>query len=675
MKSTMGMQLAANFWDNSILDEWEIPFGLWVEEIVFWLTNHIGWLLDAIKWPVDQLLNFVIDDLLQTWLPWPLVLVLFVLLGAFTRNLVVGLGAAGALLICGLLGNEYWDLTMETLGMIIVAVFICSLIGIPLGVLAARVDSVWTRLRPILDGMQVVHPFVYLLPIIFLFGVRRTPGVLATLVFAAPPLIRLTNLGIRQVPDDVVEAARAFGASERRVLREVQLPLARPAIMAGLNQTLLMSLSMVGIVAIIAGGGLGQPILRALATADIPTGAAAGAGLYFVGVLLDRISQPEDSDKNQSLFARIRSVYANRLDPDVPDVPDLTAAQQSVADMVVAAEDRERPEALSRGGVVGVLVGAGLALVSVFLDWGVDGGRISSWARPDDVDLPGGHMGLHATGGSWFAVVAAILAATLVALTIAHLAKLSVIGPPSHDAGLLALLSIALVVVAGAFHTVAVRGEAYTTGTGAWLAVAGGALATVAALALVGEVQRDGHQIVGVREVIVAAMLALFVALAGGAGGWILDQRSDAAEIAAELAANADGANQGGVAAEILAEAMSGTRRVSISGLAEEGPRLGFIVIILAVLSFLVAAGRAITRGRIQHILAAILAGLGLALAGVAIAWIASIVRIDTAQLTPGASSFLTLCGGLIIAVQGWQALTRKDIPVPRVEHLAKTSS
>ena len=250
--------LASGFWDNDNLDAWEIPFGLWIEEIVFWLTTHIKGFLDAVKWPVDKLLELIIDNVLQDWLPWPVVLLLFFLLGAATRNFLVGLGSAAGLLICGLLGNEYWDLTMETIGMIIVAVLICTAIGIPLGILAARVDAFWSRLRPVLDGMQVIHPFVYLLPIIFLFGVRRTPGVLATLVFALPPIVRLTNLGIRQVPADVVEAARAFGATEIRILREVQMPLARPAIMAGLNQTLLLSLSMVGIVAIIAGGGLGQ---------------------------------------------------------------------------------------------------------------------------------------------------------------------------------------------------------------------------------------------------------------------------------------------------------------------------------------------------------------------------------------------------------------------------------
>ena len=313
--------LATGFWENENLDAWEIPFGLWIEEIVFWLTTHIKGFLDAVKWPVDKLLELIIDNLLQDWLPWPLVVLLFFLLGFATRNILVGLGSAAALVVCGLLGNDYWDLTMETVGMVIVAVMICTAIGIPLGVVAARVDRFWNRLRPILDGMQVIHPFVYLLPIIFLFGVRRTPGVLATLVFALPPIIRLTNLGVRQVPADVVEAARAFGATEPRVLREVQLPLARPAIMAGLNQTLLLSLSMVGIVAIIAGGGLGKPILTALNTADIPLGASAGAGLYFVGVLLDRISQPDEGVDRRNLFARMRQAWATRTDPVVPPVP------------------------------------------------------------------------------------------------------------------------------------------------------------------------------------------------------------------------------------------------------------------------------------------------------------------------------------------------------------------
>ena len=323
--------LATGFWENENLDAWEIPFGLWIEEIVFWLTTHIKGFLDAVKWPVDKLLELIIDNVLQDWLPWPLVVLLFFLLGFATRNILVGLGSAAALVVCGLLGNDYWDLTMETVGMVIVAVMICTAVGIPLGVLAARVDRFWNRLRPVLDGMQVIHPFVYLLPIIFLFGVRRTPR-------------RAGHNGLRPPPDHSPHqpwsapgsrgcgrGGRAFGASERRVLREVQLPLARPAIMAGLNQTLLLSLSMVGIVAIIAGGGLGKPILTALNTADIPLGASAGAGLYFVGVLLDRISQPDKNVDRRNLFARMRQAWIHRTDPVVPPVPGMEYESRPLA--------------------------------------------------------------------------------------------------------------------------------------------------------------------------------------------------------------------------------------------------------------------------------------------------------------------------------------------------------
>ena len=469
--------LASGFWDNSNLDEWEIPFGLWIEEIVFWLTTHIRGFLEAVKWPVDQLLELIIDNLLQDWLPWPVVLLLFFLLGVTTRNFLVGLGSAAGLLVCGLLGNEYWDLTMETIGMIIVAVIICTAVGIPLGILAARIDAFWTRLRPVLDGMQVIHPFVYLLPIIFLFGVRRTPGVLATLVFALPPIVRLTNLGIRQVPADVVEAARAFGATETRILREVQMPLARPAIMAGLNQTLLLSLSMVGIVAIIAGGGLGKPILTALNTADIPIGASAGAGLYFVGVLLDRISQPENGRDRRSLFARIRVAWSTRADPAVPAVPGLQAEPETPVVAAVPAV----PELTGshRLGAVTVLTGGLLAAFASLLTWGNDAGLLSGYARFGDTDLPGAHSGVDATGGSWFGIVLA-----LVGLTVAFGGASALWRPRSRERFIAsggAYLAAGLVSasLAVAYLTVSPRGDNYSHGTGVWLALAGALIVLV----------------------------------------------------------------------------------------------------------------------------------------------------------------------------------------------------
>ncbi|MCE2512723.1 MAG: ABC transporter permease subunit [Acidimicrobiia bacterium] len=649
--------LATSFWDNANLDAWEIPFGLWIEEIVFWLTTHIKGLLDAVKWPVDQLLELIIDKLLQAWLPWPIVLLLFFLLGLSTRNFLVGLGSAGGLLICGLLGNEYWDLTMETLGMIIVAVLICTVIGIPLGILAARIDAFWSRLRPVLDGMQVIHPFVYLLPIIFLFGVRRTPGVLATLVFALPPIVRLTNLGIRQVPADVVEAARAFGATETRILREVQMPLARPAIMAGLNQTLLLSLSMVGIVAIIAGGGLGKPILTALNTADIPIGASAGAGLYFVGVLLDRISQPEETDDRRGLLARIRSAWSTRADPVVPAVPGMQVETET--ETVVATEAPAAPALTTshRVGAAAALVGGLLAAFSVLLTWGNGAGLLSAWARFDDSDLPGAHSGLDATGGSWFGIVFGLVALAVAFGGASALWRPRTRGKFYAGGGAFLAAGLVLVSLAMAYLTVSPRGENYSHGSGVWLGLLG---ALVVLGGGVGAALRmrsgDEPSRAGPRELAGMVVLALFVGLAGASGSWILDQRSDAAQIAAELAAQAEGADQGGLAAEVLAEALAETRRVVVRGLDSEGPRIGYAVLVLTVASMAATLGRLARNHAVRRYLGLVMFGLGCAIAAVGMAWIASFVRLATPALSPGASAFLVVVGGLIVAARGWRA-------------------
>ena len=649
--------LATSFWDNRTLDVWEIPFGRWVEEIVFWLTTHITGFLDAVKWPVDKLLELIIDNLLQSWLPWPIVLLLFFLLGLTTRNALVGLGSAAGLLVCGLLGNEYWDLTMETVGMIIVAVMICTAIGIPLGILAARVDSFWGRLRPVLDGMQVIHPFVYLLPIIFLFGVRRTPGVLATLVFALPPIVRLTNLGLRQVPADVVEAARAFGATESRVLREVQLPLARPAIMAGLNQTLLLSLSMVGIVAIIAGGGLGKPILTALNTADIPIGASAGAGLYFVGVLLDRISQPDDRVDRRSLFARMRSAWSTRSDPVVPAVPGM----ESDGETPPPAEEPApaRLGSAQRLGAITALAGGLFCAFSTLLTWGNDAGLLSGYARFDDNDLPGAHGGLDATGGSWFGILFG-----LVGLTAAFGGVAALSSPRSRAkfiASARAFFASGLVLVSlvVAYLSISPRSDNYSHATGVWLALGGALLVLGGGAFAAARAESDGDVArVGTKEVISIAVLTLFLVFAGASGSWLLDQRSDAAQIAAEMAAEAEGVDQGGLAAELLAEALSLTRRVTVRGLDAAGPQIGYIVLVLTLIGAAAALVRLVRRGSLQRFAGLVVFGTGCAIAAVGVAWIASFVRLATPALGPGASAFLTVIGGLMLAARGWRAST-----------------
>ena len=289
--------------------------------MVSWIDQNLAPVLDVFEWPFTFLFrNFVNGPEHHPWweiadMPWIAVCVVFLVIGWFTRNLRVGVSVALALALCGILGTEYWKETVITLGIIIVAVALCAIIGIPLGILCGRFDGAWNVVRPVLDAMQVVHPFIYMLPIIFFFGIGAEPATMVTMVFALPPLIRLTNLGIRQVPSDVVEAARAYGASEGRVLRDVQLPLARPAIMTGLNQTLLLSISMLGIAAIMASGGLGRPVFQAVQNLDTAQAASSGLALFIVAVVLDRISQTEASD-GEYLLTRIRKAWRHRVNPE-----------------------------------------------------------------------------------------------------------------------------------------------------------------------------------------------------------------------------------------------------------------------------------------------------------------------------------------------------------------------
>src|SRR3546814_1496487 len=181
---------------------------------------------------------------------------------------------------------------MTTLAMVLTAVVCCALAGIPVGILAARSNGFAAALRPVLDIMQTIPPFVYLVPIVMLFGVGMVPGIVATIIFALPPVIRLTNLGIRGVPGELVEAAYAFGSTPRQVLWEVQIPLALRTIMAGLNQTLMLSLSMVVIAALIGAGGLGLTVYTGLGRLDVGTAAAGGTGLVLIAVILARLPHP-----------------------------------------------------------------------------------------------------------------------------------------------------------------------------------------------------------------------------------------------------------------------------------------------------------------------------------------------------------------------------------------------
>jgi glycine betaine/proline transport system permease protein len=239
------------------------------------------------KVPIEVILDTV-NAVLQ-WLP-P---VAFIVLARRARVALAGWRIAVlhdvAFVLIGMVG--LWQLTMVTLSMVMASVLVCLILGLPLGILAARSDRFRAFLRPVLDVMQTTPAFVYLVPVVMLFSIGTVAGVIATIIFALPPLIRLTDLGIRQVPEDVIEAAEAFGSSEREILFKVRLPLALPTIMAGVNQTIMLALSMVVIAALIGAGGLGRPVVEGLNALRIGQAGIGGLAIVLLAIVLDRLTQ------------------------------------------------------------------------------------------------------------------------------------------------------------------------------------------------------------------------------------------------------------------------------------------------------------------------------------------------------------------------------------------------
>jgi len=264
-----------------------IPLDVWVSQFVEWLVDNYRDFFQALKWPVEQTLNGF-DSGLNALSPL-IVIALLVFAAWWFSGKGLAIFTIFTLTIIGLLG--LWEETMTTLAMVLSSVIFCALVGIPLGIWAGRSDAFEAGLRPALDAMQTTPAFVYLVPIVMLFSVGNVAGVLATIVFALPPLIRLTSLGIRQVHPELVEAAQAFGATNWQVLTRVQVPLAMPTILAGLNQTIMMALSMVVIAALIGAGGLGSPVILGLNTLDIGRAVIGGLSIVLMAIVLDRITQ------------------------------------------------------------------------------------------------------------------------------------------------------------------------------------------------------------------------------------------------------------------------------------------------------------------------------------------------------------------------------------------------
>jgi glycine betaine/proline transport system permease protein len=270
-----------------------IPLDSWITAFIDWLVEGYRWFFQIIKWPVEVTLTGIEQGI--TALPPLLVIAVLAIVAWRVSGIKLGVFTFVTLVFIGLLG--LWEDTMVTLAMVLCSVVFCTIAGIPLGILAGRNDRFEMAMRPVLDAMQTTPAFVYLVPIVMLFSIGNVAGVLATIVFALPPIIRLTSLGIRQVHPELVEAALAFGATNWQVLGKVQIPLALPTIMAGLNQTIMMALSMVVIASLIGAGGLGAPVVLGLNTLDIGLATIGGLAIVLIAIVLDRITQSMGTKK------------------------------------------------------------------------------------------------------------------------------------------------------------------------------------------------------------------------------------------------------------------------------------------------------------------------------------------------------------------------------------------
>jgi glycine betaine/proline transport system permease protein len=276
------------FLDFDPFEAIDIPARDIATAIVAWIVDMFR---DAFRAYLSPPVRAVMDGIQSTLsaIPPLIFLVLVFLLGWWSASWRVGLFALVTFVLVGMIG--IWDQLIITLSLVATAVFFSVLIGLPLGIISSRSDRFYTVIRPILDIMQTTPPFVYLVPAVMLFGIGNVPGLIATIIFSMPPMIRLTNLGIRQVDAQYVEAAMAFGSTQRQLLWKVQFPLALPTIMAGLNQTIMLSLSMVVIAAIIGAGGLGLEVYAGLERLNIGQAFVGGLGIVLLAMVLDRITQ------------------------------------------------------------------------------------------------------------------------------------------------------------------------------------------------------------------------------------------------------------------------------------------------------------------------------------------------------------------------------------------------
>ncbi len=279
-------------------DDWmsdnKIPVGAWIASGIDVLKAHGAGFFDGLSNSV----RFVIDGVTTTlvWVPKPLLILLVVaLVYALRRSWQLTLFVALALLF--ILNQGYWQETMETLSLVLSSALVSTAIGVPLGIAVAHRPWLFRLIRPALDLMQTLPTFVYLIPTLVLFGLGAVPGLISTVIFSLPAPVRLTHLGITSVPRQLIEAGEAFGATRRQLLWKVELPSARPMILAGITQCIMLSLSMVVIAALVGAGGLGVPVVRALNTVRVDTGFEAGLVIVLLAIILDRVCRPAEREK------------------------------------------------------------------------------------------------------------------------------------------------------------------------------------------------------------------------------------------------------------------------------------------------------------------------------------------------------------------------------------------
>jgi glycine betaine/proline transport system permease protein len=264
-----------------------LPLADWIDQIVDVLTENLGPLFDLITEGIESFVDLFV--LALTSIPALVLIAIFTGLAWWASRLSIAVFTAVGMLLIHNLG--YWDGTIETLALVLTSVLISIIIGVPIGIWMSQSDRSRDIFTPILDFMQTMPAFVYLIPAILFFGIGVVPGIIASVIFAMPPTIRLTNLGIRQVPEDLIEAANAFGSTTKQKLFKVQLPLATPTIMAGINQSIMLALSMVVIASLVGAPGLGADVYRAVTQIKVGIGFESGLVIVILAIILDRISQ------------------------------------------------------------------------------------------------------------------------------------------------------------------------------------------------------------------------------------------------------------------------------------------------------------------------------------------------------------------------------------------------